>query len=413
MRILIERFYMTDQDLKYCFEKYGSPIYVFDTQELKTRVKDIAGIWGDKVKLCYSIKANPFLMKDMLEVVDKLEVCSPGELEICKNLNVQGEHIIFSGVNKTKEDIDAAVDHGCYVYTIESLKHAALLQKAAKSRNINIDVYIRLTSGSQFGLSKEDLFYILDNLSSYSNLNIMGLHYFVGTQRKKLSQQVDELHMLHDLYDEINSNYDIKLERLEYGPGLPVPYFEGEDFSDTLKPAKELAETLQWVTTWCDLTVEMGRFYTSSCGYYITKIVDIKSNKDNNYMLVDGGMNHVTYLGQIMGMKVPQIRHLKSVKETFAGDERSLTSGDYVLCGSLCTTADILVRQLHLEDASVGDILAFGNIGAYSVTEGIYMFLSRLMPKIVLFDGNDPSGEPVTRLVRDNVKSSDLNTMIN
>ena len=86
---------MTDQELKYCFEKYGSPIYVFDTQELKTRVKDIAGIWGDKVKLCYSIKANPFLMKDMLEVVDKLEVCSPGELEICKNLNVQGEHIIF------------------------------------------------------------------------------------------------------------------------------------------------------------------------------------------------------------------------------------------------------------------------------------------------------------------------------
>ena len=213
--------------------------------------------------------------------------------------------------------------------------------------------------------------------------------------------------MLKDLFDEIEKLYGIRLERLEYGPGLPVPYFEGEDFSDTLAPARELADTLKWVSTWCSLTVEMGRFYTSECGYYVTKIVDIKSNNGSNYMLVDGGMNHVTYLGQIMGMKVPVIRHLKEreVSDGVTGSE------DYILCGSLCTTSDILVRKLTLSDAEEGDILAFCNIGAYSVTEGIYMFLSRLMPRVVLFEGTDENGKEKLRLVRDFVKVSDINTI--
>ena len=398
---------MNKDILNYCANEYGTPTFIFDTKSLQDRVSAIYDIWGKEVNLCYSIKANPFLISSMLEVVDKLEVCSPGELEICENLGVSGEHIIFSGVNKTKEDVQKAVGYGCSIYTIESLKHARLLQEEATGRGISVDVLVRLTSGNQFGVSKEDLLYIFDNKDSFANLNIRGIHFFAGTQRKKLHQQMDELHMLKDLFDEIEKLYGIRLERLEYGPGLPVPYFEGEDFSDTLAPARELADTLKWVSTWCSLTVEMGRFYTSECGYYVTKIVDIKSNNGSNYMLVDGGMNHVTYLGQIMGMKVPVIQHIRDQEESDEGTG----SEDYILCGSLCTTSDILVRKLTLSDAKEGDILAFCNIGAYSVTEGIYMFLSRLMPRVVLFEGTDENGKERLRLVRDFVKVSDINTM--
>ena len=92
---------MNKDILKYCANEYGTPTFIFDTQSLQDRVRAISDIWGKEVNLCYSIKANPFLISSMLEVVDKLEVCSPGELEICENLGVSGEHIIFSGVNKT------------------------------------------------------------------------------------------------------------------------------------------------------------------------------------------------------------------------------------------------------------------------------------------------------------------------
>ena len=75
----------------------------------------------------------------------------------------------------------------------------------------------------------------------------------------------------------------------------------------------------------------------------------------------------------------------------------------WALCGSLCTTADVLVRKAELHPLEQGDVLAFMNIGAYSVTEGPALFLSRDMPRIIL------RGETGDRLARDVVHSWTLN----
>ena len=68
--------------------------------------------------------------------------------------------------------------------------------------------------------------------------------------------------MLRELYAEIEQTFGLRLPELEYGPGLAVPYFDGDDFTDTLSPAKDLAPALREVSSWVHLTVEMGRFYT-------------------------------------------------------------------------------------------------------------------------------------------------------
>ena len=69
-----------------------------------------------------------------------------------------------------------------------------------------------------------------------------------------------------------------------------------------------------------------------------------------------------------------------------AGEENSATA-DYTIAGSLCTTADIVLRKLTLTSPRIGDLLVFSDIGAYSVTEGIYLFLSHPLPAVVMFDG--------------------------
>ncbi len=84
---------------------------------------------------------------------------------------------------------------------------------------------------------------------------------------------------------------------------LHIHIFEGEDFSDTLKPVKELADDLIESASYSDLTIEMGRFIASSCGYYISKVCDVKEAYDNIWCILDGGINHMNYLGQMMGMK--------------------------------------------------------------------------------------------------------------
>lgn len=92
-------------------QKEGTPLYIFDVVTLKKRIDQIKNILGDKIKLCYSIKANPFLIPVIANIVDKLEVCSPGELNICENIGtrkIDMARIIYSGVNKTYENISAA-----------------------------------------------------------------------------------------------------------------------------------------------------------------------------------------------------------------------------------------------------------------------------------------------------------------
>ena len=395
---------MQSSTLSMLARMYQTPCYVFDTGAFQKRIRDLRAILPESIRLCYSIKANPFLIPAALKELDCLEVCSPGELSICEELHVDPERIVYSGVCKGKEDIREAIRYHAGIFTAESIRQFTLLEEGAGEADTKIPVLLRLCADSQFGMSEEDLEHLVAERGSFPHLVIEGIHYFVGTQRrnKELKKQKDELKMLRELVLRLRETYGIPLRKLEYGPGLPVPLFAGEDASDTLAPAKVLAEYLAEAASWADVTMEMGRFLATECGYYLTSVVDTKTNGGRNYCLTDGGINHVTYLGQIMGMKVPVFRHLKQGgREGGEGGPK-----EWAVCGSLCTTNDDLIRSAALSDPEPGDHLVFENIGAYSVTEGIYLFLSRTMPRIVLYN-NDSDIQPA----RGHIETSPLNTI--
>ena len=75
----------------------------------------------------------------------------------------------------------------------------------------------------------------------------------------------------------------------------------------------------------------------------------------------------------------------------------------YEICGSLCTVSDVIIRQVPLENPETGDILVFERTGAYSVTEGISLFLSRDLPRVYV-----KSGEKMT-LIREQIKTEEVN----
>ncbi|MGN1023032.1 MAG: diaminopimelate decarboxylase family protein [Lachnospiraceae bacterium] len=406
---------MEDHTLIGILQKYGTPTYVFDAGAFQRRIREVRNILGEHIFLCYSVKANPFLIPAAAEAADRLEVCSPGELEICESLSVPMEKVVYSGVNKEPGDVRQAVGDAVGCCTAESLRHVKILNAEALRAGKIIPVLLRLNHGSQFGMSKENLLSVIDHRQEYPGIDIVGIHYFVGTQRKNrdLHQQKDELRMLEDLFQEVREQHGFVLQKLEYGPGLPVPLFAGDDFSDTLAPARELAPALQYVAEFAELTVEAGRFLTTECGFYLTRVMDLKTAGDKHYCIADGGIHHVNYLGQLMGMKLPVIRHYQgngdpdqSPAEISYHRLQDDESHEYTLCGSLCTTNDDLVRSVRMAELCLGDVLAFENIGAYSVTEAMYLFLSRNLPKIVLVqqDGS-------WLLARDAKKTSPINTV--
>ena len=386
---------MNSEALQDIAASFATPAFIFDADEFGRRAKNVKSAIGDAA-LCYSIKANPFLLACLPEEIDRVEVCSPGELAICRRVGVDPSTVVYSGVNKGSEDITEAIEYGAELLTAESLRQLGLINAAAHAAGKRVRVALRLTSGNQFGMDSEALKRAVAEKGSYEGVDIVAIHYYSGTQKKKLAVVEKELAELEELADILEERFGLSGISLEYGPGLPADYFGDDPEGRDMAVLAEAGAMIAAVAARRSVTVEFGRFLASPCGTYLTAAADIKNNNGENFVICDGGINHLKYYGQTMAMQTPPI--------TLLGDHGEKTE-DYTLCGSLCTTADILVRKVTLPALSVGDVLAFGRCGAYSVTEGIGLFLSRQLPRIVLH-----SERGGNRLLRDFYGTDILNS---
>lgn len=114
--------------------RFGTPCYVISGDDFARRANAVKEAFGENTGLCYSIKANPFLLKYLPDAFSYIEVCSPGELSICEELSVPMSKVIFSGVNKTERDVERAWNDGVGLFTAESLLHVRLINARAKER---------------------------------------------------------------------------------------------------------------------------------------------------------------------------------------------------------------------------------------------------------------------------------------
>lgn len=373
-------------------QNFATPTYIFDIKELKNRISYLRNILPEKVKLCYAIKANTFIVDDIEKDIDRFEVCSPGEYYICKEKNIDSKKILISGVYKTPEVINKMLetDSNINSYSIESLEQFELLKNSKK----NIDVLIRITSGNQFGINDYEAKEIIKNRAEYPNINIKGLQYFSGTQKKSIKNLGRELEYMQNLMKDLEKEYEFKTEEFEFGPGFPIVYFENEEFDETefLKQFSELINNLDFEGK---IILELGRAIAATCGKYITKVVDKKINKGQKFAILDGGIHHLVYYGQSMAMKLPMCK----IYPKKANYEEK-----WNLCGSLCTINDILVKQYPAGDIQIGDVLIFENTGAYCMTEGISLFLSRDLPGVIKIMENNE-----IKKVRENLPTYKLN----
>lgn len=364
---------MNEAILNEIVQNYDTPTYVFDIDKLKKRIQYLRNSLPERVSLCYAIKANTFIVKDIEQDVDRFEVCSPGEYEICKSMNVAPSKILISGVYKTPHIIENMICHDeINHYTVESMEQFELLKKLSNQKKLNI--MLRLTSGNQFGINEEEVEEIVKNRTEYGNIEITGIEYFSGTQKTSMKNLKKEVEYIDAFVKKLHEQYGLKVQELEFGPGFPVFYFRNHEFDED-SFMKEFSEIINEIEFQGKVILELGRSIAASCGTYITKVVDKKTNKGQNYAIVDGGMNHLVYYGQSMAMKIPKCEVYP--KRENSGEEK------WNLCGSLCTINDILVKQFPVDNLQIGDVFIFENTGAYCMTEGISLFLSRDLPQVI------------------------------
>lgn len=354
-----------------------TPYYCFDANILHRHIAEMKAIRekysSDDLCFCYAIKANSFLIPYIDKDVDYFEVCSWGELKICRQYDVNPEKIILSGVNKEPGMIADALEYGVRFFTAESVNQYNEIVKQVEETNTNIQLLPRLSNGAQFGMDKSCIEEIISDSSIRAGVKIIGIHYFTGTQKKKFSKIESELKLLEEFFAELKSKYGFEPELLEYGPGLGVPYFIGDDFDNYYSVYEEMVSYIASAKYSYRVNLEMGRFFAASCGEYVTSVADVKGTPDAPILILDGGRNHISYYGQNMVMKTPLIESERK------GENDEVPCDLY---GSLCSFNDMIARAVMIPSPKIGDRLIFKNIGAYSITEGIYLFLSRDLPAV-------------------------------
>ena len=387
---------MKQEIIENILNNFETPIYVFDIDKLKQRIKFLRENLTKRLELCYAIKANTFIVKEINDDVDRFEVCSPGEYSICEESNITPEKIVISGVYKTPNVIDYMITSSPSIgrYTVESIEQLNLLDELSKKHNINLKVLLRLTSGNQFGINEEDIEDIISKKDSYKNLYFEGIQYFSGTQKRTNKRLQKEIDYIDEFLMGLQDKYNYVADELEFGTGFPVHYFQGEEF-DEVEFLKEFSNGIDNMKYKGKIVIELGRSIAASCGYYITKVVDKKTNKGQNYAILDGGIHHLVYYGQTMAMKFPHL-------EIYPARDNENTE-DWNLMGSLCTVNDIIIKQYPVKNLQIGDAFIFKNTGAYCMTEGISLFLSRELPQVALIKNGK------LELVRDSFKTYTLN----
>ncbi len=373
--------------------EHGTPTYLYDIETLINRVNYLKSKFDSSIHMVYAVKANTFIAKELENDVDRYEICSPGEFSICNNLQINRKKMVISGVYKDQETIENMISNYDDIgkYTIESKEQYKLLKKLTNKYHRNIHALIRLTSGNQFGVNEEEFKEILADKNE--RITIDGIEYFSGTQKHSIKKINREIDYLIEFIRRIEEEERITLSEVEFGPGLPVFYFQDDEFDED-----EFLEEMNLALRKIEgkmISLEIGRSIAASCGTYLTKVVDMKTNKNGNFTLVDGGIHQLVYYGQTMAMRIPFFDVIP---------KRDGELQTYNLYGSLCTINDILVKNISVPKLELGDVFLFKNVGAYSSTEGISLFLSRDLPKVLICSRNKK-----IKVVRDRIKTSEIN----
>lgn len=397
---------MRTERLKEAAARYGTPLYVYDLDILREQMTIFRKKLGTDIGLCFAMKANAFLTAPMAAMTERIEICSFGEYQICRKLGIAPEKMLISGVLKKREELQIVLG-ACgenAVYTAESVRQFFLLSQLARENRRTLRVYLRLSSGNQFGMDEKTICSLIRERAQHSQIQIEGLHYFSGTQKKSETLIGKELEKLDAFLCRTEKEEKFCWKHLEYGPGMGVAYFRGkngngaagkegavsEDRSasrtagentEVFQPGiLEITERIRKMKWKGKITLEMGRALTAMCGYYLTEIQDCKRTEGRSYCIVDGGSHQMNYDGQVRGLYQPVIRVLDKKMP-----DNSKNTENWTICGALCTVSDILAANVCLGDVKVGDQLVFERTGAYSSTEGMALFLSHALPAVVLY----------------------------
>lgn len=394
---------MNDHKMKELSEKYGTPLYVYDSELIENTYFKMKSLLWNKFDIYFSVKSNPSLgiCQLLKELGSGIEVASAGELLLALRAGFDVTKILFSGPGKTYEELELAAEKGIAAIIVESIQELTVLESIARQNDRNISIGIRINplfgteeknpiismmgGGTQFGISQDELQDAISIIKKSKHLKLICFHIYPGSQicdYKMASKYFEESIRLLKNYIVRNN---LEIEILDFGGGFGISY-DGKtnpfDFYSFSQEVRTIYNKYKNFLAGKRLVFESGRFLLAESGLYLTKILYRKRINQHDFLITDGGMNQnaiSTYRGKRMRSNF--VMHLlNNVNE----QER------VTVAGPLCTPDDIIGRNVSLSRGKPGDILCVHNSGAYGSSFSPVNFLGHPTPcEILLRNGRE------------------------
>jgi len=371
------------------FRKIETPFYYYDLDVLRSTLESVkkeADNYGYKVH--YAVKAN--FNHRILRIISTYgfgaDCVSFNEISAAITAGFNPSEIVFAGVGKTDKDIDAALKAGIFCFNCESIPEIEVINQLAEKQNktasiaLRINPYIEahthkyITTGieeSKFGLNTWEIDEVINKLSDFKHIRLIGIHFHIGSQItrmsvfKSLCARINELQVWF-------SSHNIELPILNVGGGLGIDYENPDnnpDFHSYFSLLNEFIDLLPGQ----ELHIEPGRSIVGQCGSLISKVLFIKNGSNTKFAILDAGMTDL--IRPALYQAHHKIENLTSTGNIYR----------YDVVGPVCESSDTFAKFIELPETSRGDIIAIRSAGAYGEAMASRYNL-RGLPKAVFSD---------------------------
>lgn len=373
-------------------QKVGTPVYVYSLATLRHHCDVITNAFSSHPTLpCFAVKANSNLsiLREIFANGFGADVVSVGEMERALAAGAKASQIVFSGVGKTKKEIQRGIEVGILHFNVESLFELDLIGELAAGRKKPVDVCIRVNPNvdaktnpyiatglysTKFGIAETDLPAVVEKISQLDNVRLVGLDCHIGSQITDLNPFKEAATRMVKLAMELKEQGHA-IEHLDLGGGLGIRY-KDENPPSMQDYANVLIEAV--APTGLKLIIEPGRSLVGNAGVLLTTVIGTKTTPKKNFIVVDAAMN------DLLRPSLYRAYHdILPVKRQ--PDEKNVLAD---VVGPICETGDCFGNDRELPPMKAGDLVIVRTAGAYGATMAMN-YNTRPKPPEVLVDGDD------------------------
>lgn len=357
-----------------CVPQSGEPSYIYSKKALERRwelfFQALRQSISQPISVHYAVKANahPEMIQFFYKKGAGFDVVSGGELLKVVQAGVTAKDIIFSGVGKTIQEIDLALNKEIKQINVESAAELKRIVERAEALKKNIDVGLRINPSvdpqthpyistgfkeNKFGIDESSISECLNLLKKSKGVRLRSLTCHIGSQLLDFNAHGESLRSMKRIFLEIQK-MGFPMERLDIGGGLGI-YYEKDEAADVLALKNYCEETQKELKDFpAHIMFEPGRFLVARAGLLLTEVQYIKETPFKKFIIVNSGMHHLMRPALYGAFH----RIFPLIKRD--GEEKK-----YDVVGPVCESSDFFAKERLLTPVEQGDWLAIADAGAY------------------------------------------------